>query len=569
MGIALLMTDRRTGEERRFDMAQPLLRIGKVAGNDLVLDRPGMSRHHCELRVQSGQLYVVDLQSRNGTFVNGHKIDRPTVLAPGVQLQLGDFVIQLDPAASRAPQVKAPRPKEMTAPTPTTAPRRGGLGEERQVTPVELKREIHASLIDKMDLKHKDLSNSTHEELRQRTTEVCTQIVQDLRSRLPAWLTPAALVKEIVDEAVALGCLEDLLADESVDEIMVCNWDRIYIEQKGRIVLTNKQFTDNAQVVAVMRRILAPIGRRIDETTPMADGRLLDGSRVHAIIPPLALSGPTLTIRKFSKTPFQIDDLIRFGSLTREMGAFLELAVKNRANIVISGGTGSGKTTLLNVTSNYIPEGERIVTVEDSAELQLQQPHVVRLESRPPNLEGKNAITIRDLVRNCLRMRPDRIVVGECRGAEALDMLQAMNTGHDGSLTTLHANTPRDAISRLETLVLMAGMDLPSHAIREQIASAVDFIVQASRLSDGSRKVTHIAAVTGMEQSVITLQMIYEFRQKGYDRDGYVVGRHHATGEIPEFVQEMRKRGLEVDLSLFRDREEAAREPDASVPRAG
>jgi pilus assembly protein CpaF len=313
---------------------------------------------------------------------------------------------------------------------------------------------------------------------------------------------------------------------------------------------------DNQQVIAIMRRILAPIGRRIDETSPMADGRLADGSRVNAIISPLALSGPTLTIRKFAKNPFGIDDLVdRFGSVSRHMAEFLELAVQRRANILISGGTGSGKTTLLNVTSNFIPNDERIVTAEDAAELQLQQDHVVRLESRPANLEGKNAIPIRDLVKNALRMRPDRIVVGECRGGEALDMLQAMNTGHDGSLTTLHANTPRDALSRLETLVLMAGMELPSRAIREQIASAIDFIVQVSRMLDGTRKVTHITAVTGIQSDVIVLQDIFVYEQEGFDENGMVIGRHKATGMVPDFVQDLRKRGIAVNLDMFKEEE--------------
>ena len=307
----------------------------------------------------------------------------------------------------------------------------------------------------------------------------------------------------MLDEVVGLGPLEDLLADPSVTEIMVNRFDQIYIERSGKLTLSEVTFYRRAGAcIGAIERIVAPLGRRIDESSPMVDARLKDGSRVNAIIPPLALKGSSITIRKFSKSKLMDEDLIRFGSITRPMMDFLHQAVLQAANIVISGGTGSGKTTLLNVLSNFIPEDERIVTVEDAAELQLNQPHVVSLETRPPNIEGKGAVTIRDLVKNCLRMRPDRIVVGECRGGEALDMLQAMNTGHDGSLTTTHANTPRDCIARLEMLALMSGLDLPVRAIREQIASAVHIIVQQSRLPDGSRKVTHITEVTGMEGEI-------------------------------------------------------------------
>ncbi len=549
-------TDHRNGQTQSQEWRGDVFRIGKNPDNDLVLEQQGLSRQHCEIRRHPEGLVVRDLNSRNGTYINGRRISKPVLFRTGMEIRLGDYSLRIEENSSRGggthPALKVPRKQQSD--TATEMPRsRGGLQEERRVTPVELKKKIHATLLERMDLKHQDMSNRSQEELRMRTTDICTQVVQELAREVPSWLMPGDLVKEIVDEAVGLGCLEDLLADETITEVMVNSWDTVYVERKGRIELSNRQFTDNQQVVQIIRRILAPIGRRIDETNPMADGRLRDGSRVNAIIPPLSLSGPTLTIRKFSKTPFKVDDLIGFGSLTSNMAEFMSLAVKNRANIVIAGGTGSGKTTLLNVTSNYIPSTERIVTVEDSAELQLAQPHVVRLESRPANLEGKNAVHIRDLVRNCLRMRPDRIVVGECRGGEALDMLQAMNTGHDGSLTTLHANSPRDTLSRLETLVLMAGMDLPSRAIREQIASAVDFIIQASRLSDGSRKITHISGVTGMEGDIITLQHIFVFEQEGFDTEGNVRGRFKATGEIPEFVQDLRARGIDVNMDIFRE----------------
>jgi pilus assembly protein CpaF len=359
----------------------------------------------------------------------------------------------------------------------------------------------------------------------------------------------------VINEALGLGPLEDLLADDAVSEIMVNRCDQIYIERKGKLTLSDKKFTSNQAVLAAIERIVAPIGRRIDESSPMVDARLKDGSRVNAIIPPLALKGPCVTIRKFNKVPLTVDDLIRFGAMTRGMANFLKLVVELRRNVVVSGGTGSGKTTLLNMLSSFIPSDERIVTAEDSAELRLEQDHVVSLETRPPNLEGTGAVTIRDLVRNALRMRPDRIVVGECRAGEALDMLQAMNTGHDGSMTTLHANSPRDALARLETLVLMAGMDLPVRAIRDQIGSAVHMILQQARLGDGSRKVTAIAEVTGIDSDQVQIQDVFYFKQDGYTAEGKVKGRHVPTGYIPRFYEELRQRGLKADLSIFRSEE--------------
>ena len=339
--------------------------------------------------------------------------------------------------------------------------------------------------------------------------------------------------------------------DESVSEIMVNGPEKVYVERRGKLELSDCQFADDASVLAVIERIVAPLGRRIDESQPYVDARLADGSRVNAIIAPLALSGPTVTIRKFAKTALTPEDFVRFGTWTPEAAAFMRLCVRLRKNIIVAGGTGSGKTTLLNLLSGYIPANERIVTVEDAAELRLQQPHVVRLEARPPNIEGKGAVTIRDLVKNCLRMRPDRIIVGECRGGEALDMLQAMNTGHDGSLTTVHANSPRDVISRLETMVLMSGMELPSRAIREQIQSAVDIIIHESRLADGSRKVTAITEVTGMEGNQIVMQDIFTFVQTGVGADGKILGEMKPTGAIPTWLDQAKARGLNIDMSIF------------------
>jgi len=326
----------------------------------------------------------------------------------------------------------------------------------------------------------------------------------------------------------------------------------IFVESKGRLYETGVRFFNENHLVQMIQRIVEPLGRHVDDASPMVDARLPDGSRVNAVVPPLALDGASVTIRKFAEKKLTTDDLIKFGSMTRDMARFLEEAVRARQNILVSGGTGSGKTTLLNILSQFIPEGERVVTVEDSAELKLSHRNIVRLEARPANVEGKGRITIRDLVINCLRMRPDRIIVGECRGAEALDMLQAMNTGHDGSLTTAHANNPRDALSRLENMVMMAGYDLPSAAIREQISSAIDIIVQQSRLGDGSRKIVKIVEITGREGDVIQMQDIFEFRQTGIGEDGTVRGEYSATGNIPFFVEEQRKRNvLKLDMSVF------------------
>lgn len=546
--------NRRTGETRTVSVMEPAFTIGKSDDNAVVLDQLGISRRHCQVQASETGALIRDLDSRNGTFLDGTRITGVVTWQPGQLLVIGEFQMRCFlPQQDRTPTsirnveqpLRAPEsPSQSSASVTRITP--------RQVTPPELKKRIHQRLLEEMDLKHTDTSSKSQDELHIHATEVCRKIVDGVRAEIPTWLEPHKLVKEIVDEAVALGPLEDLLADDSVSEIMVNSWDCIYVEKNGRIQMSPMQFTDNQQVVAIMRRILAPIGRRIDETTPMQDGRLPDGSRVNAIIPPLAISGPTLTIRKFGRERLVMNDLVtRFKSLTPGMGQFLELAVLNKMNILISGGTGSGKTTLLNCLSAFIPAHERIITAEDAAELHLPQEHVVRLESRPPNLEGRNAIPIRELVRNALRMRPDRIVIGECRGGEALDMLQAMNTGHDGSLTTLHANTPRDAISRLETLVLMAGMELPARAIREQIASAIHIIVQISRLADGTRKVMNISTVEGMEGDVLTLQDVFHFAQNGFDAKGMVVGEHICTGMIPDFVQTLRRRGIAVDMSMF------------------
>jgi pilus assembly protein CpaF len=361
----------------------------------------------------------------------------------------------------------------------------------------------------------------------------------------------AKIVRELCDDVMGLGPLEPLLSDSTISEIMVNGPYQVYIERSGKIELTDVRFKNNEHVMNIIDRIVSTIGRHVDEASPMVDARLVDGSRVNVIIPPLSLKGPVITIRKFSKIPLTVQDIIRSGSISPKMAGFLEASVRGKANVIVSGGTGSGKTTLLNILSSYIPESERIVTIEDAAELQLRQQHVITLESRPSNVEGRGQISIRDLVKNALRMRPDRIVVGEVRSGEALDMLQAMNTGHDGSLTTAHANTPRDLISRLETMVLMSGMELPLKAIREQISSAIDIVVQQSRFRDGTRKVTNISEVTGMEGDIISLQDIFVYEQEGVDPTGRIKGRFRATGVHPKCVEKIKNNGVAVNDDWF------------------
>ena len=534
---ALLVRDSQ-GSEYRAEVTSLPFKIGKKPqGNHLVLQWPNISREHCLIVEENGSYVLQDLNSRNGTFLNGHRVRGKEALPDRAEIRVGPFTLRF--LISEVPSVvKAERGVE-------------AVTSGRRTTPVSLKRKLHEELLATLDLKHTDLSEKSDEEVRAKAAVAATAAVRKFNADRPLWLSAEALVKEVVDEAVGLGPLEDFLADSAVDEIMVNGWDKIYIERHGKIQLTDKQFTDNEQVIAVIRRILAPIGRRVDESSPMVDARLADGSRVNAIIPPLCLTGPTITIRKFAATPYTAEDVVKFESASEIMMDFLRFAVQQRRNICISGGTGSGKTTLLNILSGFIPKNERIVTIEDTAELQLAQGHVVSLESKPASIEGKGEIPIRKLVINALRMRPDRIVVGECRGGEALDMLQAMNTGHDGSLTTLHANSPRDALSRLETMVLMAGIELPSRAVREQVASAIQLIVHGARLPDGTRKITYISEVTGMEGDVITLQTIYEFRQTGFDEQGNIVGEMVATGNVPTFVHTLKERGIFIDMSIF------------------
>ncbi len=424
-----------------------------------------------------------------------------------------------------------------------------GQKEEQKADPYkELKVKIFEKVVEEVKITQDDNGDMTavEDEIRGIVNNVIESEAQYLTRNERNIIT-----RDIINETIGYGPITPLLNDPQINEVMVNSPTQVYVERNGRLELSGVTFRDNAHILHIIERIVAPLGRRIDESSPMVDARLPNGSRVNIIIPPLALNGPTITIRKFAEKPFTVNDLIKFGTLTPEVAQFLKACVEARLNIVVSGGTGSGKTTTLNVISSFIPSDERIITIEDAAELQLHQAHVVRLETRPPNVEGKGTISIRDLVRNSLRMRPDRIVVGEVRSGEALDMLQAMNTGHDGSLTTGHANSPRDMLSRLETMVLMAGMDLPVRAIREQISSAIDLIVQQSRLKDGSRKITHITEVSGMEGDVITLQDIFVYREEDADNAGRKTGKLVPTGLIPTFIEKLKKTSVPISPDLF------------------
>lgn len=427
----------------------------------------------------------------------------------------------------------------------------GGIGKHKSgpVTKLDpyqpLKQKIHQKIVDELGSVEMD-----RRQLEEAVTHISSAAMDGEPVLVPRF-ERTRIISEIIDEVLGLGPIEPLLKDDSVTEVMVNRFNQVYVERNGLLTLTDVHFRDDVHVMHIIEKIVSPMGRRIDESSPMVDARLPDGSRVNAIIPPLALTGPALTIRKFSRDPFKINDLIEMETLTQEMADLLKACVEGKLNIVISGGTGSGKTTTLNVLSSFIPADERIVTIEDAAELQLRQEHIVTLEARPANIEGRGAVTIRDLVRNSLRMRPDRIVVGEVRSGEALDMLQAMNTGHEGSMTTGHANSPRDMVSRMETMVLMAGMELPVRAIREQISSAIDLVIQQSRLRDGSRKITHLTEIQGMEGDVITMQDIFIFDQTGRDANGKILGRFKPTGIRPKFVEKLLANGIKLPAELF------------------
>jgi pilus assembly protein CpaF len=415
----------------------------------------------------------------------------------------------------------------------------------------ELKRLIHQKLVDKLDLSRvSDLEGETlRREIRLVVERLC-----DTENPLLNRMERERLIDEVLDETFGFGPLEVLLKDPTISDILINGPFKIFVERRGKLEKTDVKFRDNDHLLQIIDRIVSKVGRRVDETSPMVDARLPDGSRVNAIIPPLALDGPSMSIRRFGSNPLKLEDLLNYKAFTPEMAMLMEACMKARLNVVISGGTGCGKTTLLNTLSSFIPHDERVITIEDAAELQLQQDHVVRLETRPPNIEGKGAVTTRDLVRNALRMRPERIIIGECRGAESLDMLQAMNTGHAGSMTTLHANTPRDAQARLETMIMMAGMELPIKAMRQQISSAVDLIIQANRLQGGPRKVTSLTEVCGMEQEIIIMQDVFRYKQLGVDQNGRTFGQFEATGVRPTFVSKLEASGIKLPSNLFQER---------------
>jgi pilus assembly protein CpaF len=413
----------------------------------------------------------------------------------------------------------------------------------------ECKELVYQRLLKAMDLSL--ISSLPEREARSQIRGICERLINEEQAPL-GLASRHTIIRRIEDEVLGLGPLEPLLCDKSVSDILVNGSGQVYVERRGRLELTDVRFNNDAHLLNIIDRIVSAVGRRIDESSPMVDARLKDGSRVNAIIPPLALDGPALSIRRFAVELLSMEDLARLGTLTAEVAQVFSAVVRGRLNVLISGGTGAGKTTLLNLLSGFIPETERIVTIEDSAELQLQQPHVVRLETRPPNIEGRGAVTQRDLVRNSLRMRPDRIVIGEVRGGEALDMLQAMNTGHDGSLTTIHANTPRDALARVENMVSMSGVAIPAKALRTQIASAIELIIQVERQEDGRRRVVSIQETNGMEGEIITTSELFKFERRGLDKDRNVIGDLIATGIVPGFDKRLRERGIDLPIELFR-----------------
>lgn len=562
----MMMLKITTGKEKGRTLeltADTPLTIGRSESSGFCIPDKKVSRRHAEIVSDGENVFITDLSSRTGTRVNGRAIAQRTSLCIGDTIQIGetDLVLEKteDAKAAPLPRTTAPAKTEPPVRTEKTQTQRNlplysaqeSLAELYSSSMLTLAKRVQTRVLEllNIDAAAKEISNS---EMRPKVADAVDQILREIRHEIPSSVKLDQFRQILLDDLIGLGPLSPLLRDGSISEIMINGSENIFIESKGLLYRSAAKFNSESHLQAIIQRIVEPLGRHIDAASPMVDARLEDGSRVNAVIPPLALDGSLVTIRKFASKKLTDDDLIKFGSLTKPMALFLREAVRARRNILVSGGTGSGKTTLLNILSQFIPEKERIITVEDSAELRLSHENLCRLEARPANVEGQGRITIRDLVVNTLRMRPDRIIVGECRGAEALDMLQAMNTGHDGSMTTCHANNPRDALSRLENMVMMAGFELPSAAIREQIASAIHLIVQQTRLPDGSRKIVKISEVTGREGNTILLQDIFTFEQEGFDENFHVIGRHTATGNIPTFVDELRQAGdLELDMSVF------------------
>ena len=554
-------------EKRSIDLPSGCrLVIGRQEDADIRIPDKHVSRRHAEITEEDGKVFVRDLGSHAGTKKNGVGVTDKTELAEGDILKIADFEFtvssssaatvnnmpvtpQQNAARQAVPPDAIPEAEGHTLPLYTAQADQQSLFTESMM---QLSKRVQTRVLELLNVSNETQNNLSNATMRPQVEAALDQILREIRHEIPPDVNIDLLRQTLMDNLIGLGPLSPLLRDASISEIMINGPEHIFIESKGLQYRTASKFHSEAHLQSIIQRIVEPLGRHIDAASPMVDARLEDGSRVNAVIPPLALDGSLVTIRKFPSKKLVAEDLEKFGSLTHAMTLFLKEAVRARRNILVSGGTGSGKTTLLNILSQFIPEKERVITVEDSAELKLTHENLCRLEARPANVEGQGRITIRDLVINTLRMRPDRIIVGECRGPEALDMLQAMNTGHDGSMTTCHANTPRDALSRLENMVMMAGFELPSAAIREQIASAIHLIVQQTRLPDGSRKIVKISEVTGRENGIILMQDIFTFEQEGFDERFRVVGHDTATGNIPRFIDELRQSGdLQLDMSVF------------------
>lgn len=545
------------GKSRMVEIPEnSVLSLGRLESSDIVLNDMAVSRRHATIFSNGGECFIEDNASTAGTWINGEKILGRRKISNSDKIKIGSFEITVSipergqPVAGRiiplpenAPQNSSSRMPLYDVQTST---------EMYSDIMLELARTVQSRVLEILNMSGTSANKISAEAMKPKVEDALEQILREIRHRIPSGIQIEKFRAVLMDDLIGFGPLSPLLRDPDISEIMINGPDNIFIESKGIQYRTAVRFNGESHLQSIIQRIVEPLGRHIDAASPMVDARLDDGSRVNAVIPPLSLDGSLVTIRKFASKKLTDDDLIKFGSLNRPMALFLKEAVRSRQNILVSGGTGSGKTTLLNILSQFIPEKERVITVEDSAELKLSHENLCRLEARPANIEGQGRVTIRDLVINTLRMRPDRIIVGECRGAEALDMLQAMNTGHDGSMTTCHANNPRDALSRLENMVMMAGFELPSSAIREQIASAINLIVQQTRMPDGSRKIVKITEVCGRENNTILLQDIFSYEQEGYDENFKVVGRHTATGNIPRFIEELRQSGdLKLDMSVF------------------
>ncbi|QNN45246.1 Flp pilus assembly complex ATPase component TadA [Thermomonas brevis] len=534
--------------------------IGRGDANLVMLQGWNIASRHATLMREEHGVFILPLGGKEPIILNGRAVlAKQGPITGRDELKIGNYTLRIAgdearvavlPQAANEQSLSPQDVEPALKPVATDITVRGAGPSDM----TEWRTRLHMALVRQMDLRRTDVRSMDDQALRDTTINLIDDILKREFTDLPKDINPRRLAKQVLDEAIGLGPLEDLIDDPTVTEIMVNAHDDIFIERNGRIQKSEVVFSTERACLAAIERIVTPLGRRIDESSPLVDARLKDGSRVNAVIPPVALRGPSISIRKFAKRRLMGEDLLKFGSLDERMLEFLTIAVRERRNVVVSGGTGSGKTTLLNILSNFIPDGDRVVTIEDAAELKLVQPNLVALEARPANMEGKGQITIRDLVKNALRMRPDRIVVGECRGGESLDMLQAMNTGHEGSLTTAHANNPRETLSRLEVMVMMAGMDLPMTVVREQIASAVNLIVHQRRYPCGSRKVSHITEITGIESGTIQMQDIFLFKPTSYHGpDGKVVGSFVATGAVPEFYEELAERGVPVDLGIFRN----------------